>query len=45
VARFHRIRASRVTVEIVSWTIGILLMVGLTVLVVILARHLGWSWP
>jgi hypothetical protein len=31
--------------EIVSWTIGILLMVGLTILVVTLADRLGWSWP
>jgi hypothetical protein len=28
----------------VSWTLGILVMAGLTGLVVILARHLGWSW-
>ena len=42
-ARFQRIRASRVTLEVVSWTIGILVMIGLTVLVVALAHRLGWS--
>jgi hypothetical protein len=45
VARLHRIRASRTTVEIVSWTIGILLMAGLTLLAVTIAHHFGWSWP
>jgi hypothetical protein len=44
VARFQRIRASRVTLEVVSWTIGILVMLGLTVLVVTVADRLGWSW-
>jgi hypothetical protein len=43
-ARFERIRASRMTLEVVSWTLGILVMLGLTGLVVILARHFGWSW-
>jgi len=42
--RFQRIRASRVTLEVVSWTIGILLMLGLTILVVTLAHGLDWSW-
>jgi len=44
VGRFARIRASRVTLEAVSWTIGVLVMVGLTILAVALLRHLGWSW-
>lgn len=43
--RFARIRESRITLEVVSWTIGALVMVGLTILAVALARHLGWSWP
>lgn len=43
-ARFQRLRGSRITLEVASWTIGILVMVGLTVLAVTLARHLGWSW-
>jgi hypothetical protein len=43
VARFDRIRGSRITLEVVSWTIGVLVMAGLTVLVVVLARHVGWS--
>jgi hypothetical protein len=38
-------RASRVTLEIVSWTCGTLLMLGLTLLAVTVAHHLGWSWP
>ena len=42
--RFQRIRASRVTLEVVSWTIGILLMLGLTILVVTLAHGFDWSW-
>jgi hypothetical protein len=45
VARLQRLRASRVTLEIVSWTIGILVMVGLTILVVALVHGLGWSVP
>ena len=43
-ARFQRLRASRITLEVVSWTIGILVMAGLTVLVVAVAHRLGWSW-
>ncbi len=43
--RCARIRASRITLEAVSWTIGVLVMVGLTILAVAVARHLGWSWP
>jgi len=42
-ARFQRIRASRVTLEVVSWTIGILVMAGLTFLVVAVVHRLGWS--
>jgi hypothetical protein len=45
VARLQRIRASRITLEVVSWTIGILLMAGLTLLVLTLTHQLGWSWP
>jgi|tagenome__1003787_1003787.scaffolds.fasta_scaffold20745688_2 hypothetical protein len=43
-ARFQRLRSSRITLEVASWTIGILVMAGLTLLVVALARHLGWTW-
>jgi hypothetical protein len=43
VARFQRVRGSRITLEVVSWTLGILVMIGLTILAVTLARHLGWS--
>jgi hypothetical protein len=45
VGRLRRLRASSVTLEIVSWTLGILLVVGATVLVTILAHRFGWSWP
>jgi hypothetical protein len=45
VGRLQRIRASRITLEVASWTIGILVIVGLTIAVVALADHLGWSWP
>lgn len=41
----RRIRASARTREIVSWTIGIVVMLALTLLVGVLADHLGWSWP
>lgn len=44
-SRFQRVRASRTTLEVVSWTIGILLMVGLTILVATLTHALDWSWP
>jgi hypothetical protein len=44
VGRLQRIRASRVTLEIVSWTIGIVVVVALTLLIGALAGHLGWSW-
>jgi hypothetical protein len=44
VGRFTRLRASRITLEAVSWTIGVSVMVVLTILAVTLARHLGWSW-
>jgi hypothetical protein len=44
VSRLQRLRASRITLEVVSWMIGILLMIGLTILVVTLAHGLDWSW-
>jgi hypothetical protein len=44
VSRLQRLRASRITLEVVSWMIGILLMIGLTILVVTLAHALDWSW-
>ena len=43
--RLRRLRASRVTLEVVSWTIGILVVLGATVLVTLLAHRFGWSWP
>jgi hypothetical protein len=43
VGRLQRIRSSRVTLEVVSWTIGIVVVVALTLLVGALAGHLGWS--
>ena len=43
-ARFQRIRGSRITLAVVSWTIGILVMIGATILVLSLSHHLGWSW-
>lgn len=43
--RLRRLRASRVTLEVVSWTIGILVVLGATVLVTLLAHGFGWSWP
>ena len=36
VARLQRVRASRITLEVVSWTIGILVIVGLTLR--------SWPW-
>ena len=44
-ARFRRIRAGARTREIVSWSIGVLVMLGLALAVRSLADHLGWSWP
>jgi hypothetical protein len=40
--RFRRIRAGRLTQEVVTWTIGVLVVVGLWVLGSLLFRHLGW---
>jgi hypothetical protein len=31
--------------EVVSWTMGILIVAAITVLVTGVAHHLGWSWP
>jgi hypothetical protein len=45
VGRLRRLRASSVTLEIASWTIGILLVLGATALVTVLAHRFGWSWP
>jgi hypothetical protein len=44
-ARFRRIRASARTREIVSWTIGVTVVLALTLLIGGLADHVGWSWP
>lgn len=43
--RFRRIRAGARTREIVSWAIGIVVVLALTLLVGAVAEHLGWSWP
>ena len=43
--RFPRIRAGRRTREIVSWTIGVVVVLALTALVRLLADRLGWSFP
>ncbi len=43
--RLRRLRASPVTLEVVSWTLGILLVLGATVLVTYLVHRAGWSWP
>jgi hypothetical protein len=45
VTRFERIRGSRITLEVVSWTIGIVVVLVLTLLVSGLADHLGVPWP
>jgi hypothetical protein len=44
-ARFRRIRATPRTRELVSWTIGIVVVLALTLLVGALADQLGWPWP
>jgi hypothetical protein len=43
--RLERLSASPVTLEVVSWTIGILVVLGATVVVTMLAHRFGWSWP
>jgi hypothetical protein len=45
VGRLRRIRASSVTMEIVSWTMGIVIVAAITVLAMAVAHHLGLSWP
>jgi hypothetical protein len=45
VARFRRIRAGTRTREIVSWAIGIVVVLVLTLGIGVVADHLGWSWP
>jgi hypothetical protein len=44
-ARFRRIRAGTRTREVVSWTIGIAVVLVLTLLLGALADQVGWSWP
>lgn len=44
-ARWHRFRVERRTRELVSWTIGILVVLAASLLVAWLAHRLGWSWP
>ncbi len=43
--RLRRLRAGRVTREIVTWTIGILVVLGAWWVAHLVAAHLGWSWP
>jgi hypothetical protein len=31
--------------EVVSWTMGILIVAAITVLFTAVAHHFGWSWP
>jgi len=45
VARFARIRSSRITLEVVSWTIGIVVVLVLSLLISGLADRLGMPWP
>ena len=43
--RLRRLRAGRVTREVVTWTIGVLVVLGGWWVASSLAAHLGWSWP
>jgi hypothetical protein len=43
--RRRRLRAGRVTREIVTWTIGVLVVLGAWWVAHLVATHLGWSWP
>jgi len=38
-------RAPRAVREVVTWTIGILVVLGAWWVARLLATHLGWSWP
>jgi hypothetical protein len=40
--RCRRIRAGRVTQEVVTWTIGVVVVLGLWLLGSLVLRHLGW---
>jgi hypothetical protein len=44
VARWHRVRADRRARELVSWTIGIVVVLAVVVLAQWAAHRLGWSW-
>jgi hypothetical protein len=45
VARLRRLRTGRLTREIVTWTIGIVVVLVAWWVVRSLAAHFGWSWP
>jgi hypothetical protein len=45
VARFRRLEASPRTRVIVSWTIGVVVVVVAWLLLRWLGDQLGWSWP
>lgn len=44
-ARWHRIRADRCTRELVSWSIGLVVVLVTVLLLQWAAHRLGWSWP
>jgi hypothetical protein len=44
-ARWPRIRAGYLTREVVSWSIGVVVVLTVTLLVGWAAQQLGWSWP
>jgi len=45
VARFRRLRAGHLTREVVTWTIGVLVVLVAWWVAKMLATHFGWSWP
>jgi|tagenome__1003787_1003787.scaffolds.fasta_scaffold20733343_1 hypothetical protein len=43
--RFRRIRAGRRTRDVVSWTIGVVVVLALCLAIGALTGHPGWLWP
>jgi hypothetical protein len=44
-ARWHRIPAERRTRELVSWSIGLVVVLVTVLLAHWAAQRLGWAWP
>ncbi|HEY3530616.1 MAG TPA: hypothetical protein VGK78_15830 [Nocardioides sp.] len=43
--RLQRLRSSRRTLEIVSWTIGVLTVLVAWLALRMIGHQLGWTWP